>query len=186
MRADMEHAAAVDRGDAAAAGADALDVDRGEAGHVALIERPDPGLARPRDGAAAHQADVVGGAAGVGDDGGMARRLGQRIVAAGHRRHRRAGVERLDRPLGEFLDIGDAALGGDRRAAGPAKPALAQPAGERRGDSGSSGLQRGVDAARRGAAVLAQRRVELVRQRDRHVRQPLGQDRGDRAARGPD
>ena len=31
---------------------------------------------------------------------------------------------------------------------------------------------------RRGAAVFAQRRVELVRQGHRHARQPLGQQRG--------
>ena len=40
-------------------------------------------------------------------------------------------------------------------------------------------LQRGVDDARRGAPVLAHDRVELVREREGHVRQRLGDQLAD-------
>ena len=65
----MEEAGGVDPDDRAAAGADALHVDRGKAGHVAGEALAEPGLAGPRDAAVADQADVEARAAGVGDDG---------------------------------------------------------------------------------------------------------------------
>ncbi len=97
LRADVEQAARVDPGDRAAAGADALDVDRGKARHVAAEALAEPGLARPGDAALAHEADVVAGAAGIGDHRGVAAGILQRVVAPGDRRHRRPRADRVDR-----------------------------------------------------------------------------------------
>ena len=66
---DVQHAARVHPGDAAAAGADATHVHGRKTGDVAGLLVADHGLACRRDLAAAQHADVESGAAGVGDDG---------------------------------------------------------------------------------------------------------------------
>ena len=74
---------------------------------------PEPRLARPRDAAASHEADVVARAAGVGDDRRVGARVELREVPAGDRRHRRAGVERVDRRRGDVGGVEHAAVRGD-------------------------------------------------------------------------
>ena len=105
FRADLQQAAAVDRGDRAAAGADGGDLDHRRADHHAEIDR---GLRRQRGLAAGDQRHVERGAAeiagddvvlaagardgGGGDDaGGRTRQRGaHRQPARGRRRHHAA------------------------------------------------------------------------------------------------
>ena len=114
-RPDAKQAALVDPGDAAAAGADALDVDRREPGEVALVLPAEPRLARPRDPTVAHEADVVARAAGVGDHRGGGARLALGVVAARDRRHRRTRVDRVDRRGRHRVGVEHAAAGGDHQ-----------------------------------------------------------------------
>ena len=93
VRANVEHAARIDPGDGAAAGADAPHIDRGKPRHVAADARPEPGLPGPGDAPLADQRDVVAGAAGVGDDGHVLGAFGSGQVATRDGRHRRPRVE---------------------------------------------------------------------------------------------
>ena len=79
FRADLQQAAAIDRGDRAAARADGGDLDHRRADHQAEIDR---GLRRDRDLAAGDQRDVERGAAEI---------AGDEIVEAGGLGERRAG-----------------------------------------------------------------------------------------------
>ena len=164
----------VDRGDAAAAGADDAHVDGGEAGHVAAVRRADPRLARPRDPRPADEAHVVARAAGIRHDGGVGTPFGHGVRAARHRRHGRPGLHRVDRGASDVAGLHHAALrrhhhhgAGEPRGPQPGAHALEVLAHQR--------LERGVDAGRRGAPVLADRRVHGVRQAHRHTWQMSGE-----------
>ncbi len=164
LRPDMQHAAVVHPRDRAAARADAFHIDRGEPCHVAPIGMADPGLARPRDARSTDEADVVGRAASVGDDGGVRTLVGLSEVAAGNRRHRRAGIDEMNRLVRDFRGVDNAALRSyDQRPA--RKSIVPQVAGQTLHVSGHHWLERSIDAGGGGAAIFAQGRVELVRKR---------------------
>src|SRR6201994_2977117 len=76
LRTDMQHAAIVDPGDRATAGADAFHIDRREAGYMSAERLADPGVACPRNAPLAHKAHVVGRAAGVSDHRGIGALVG--------------------------------------------------------------------------------------------------------------
>ena len=77
--------------------ADALDVDRGETGQVTTKRLSDPRVARQRNTPAAHQADVIGRATGIGDDDVCAafRQLSE--MFAGNWRQRGTGIDSANR-----------------------------------------------------------------------------------------
>ena len=97
LRADAEQAAGVDPGDGTAAGADAPDIHRGEAEVVADPLAEKPRVARVLDLAAADQAHVEGGAAGIDDDHVVALVLGAGVGDARERPHRGPRLHRVDR-----------------------------------------------------------------------------------------
>ena len=166
--ADVQHAARIDPGDGAAAGANAAHVDGGEARHVAANAGAEPRLPGPGDPPLADQRDVIAGAARVGDDGHALVALGGSEGAAGDGRHRRAGVQRVDRGRRQVGRIDDTALGGHGQQ--PAlEPGVAQPRLQGRQVAGHDRLQRGVDAGARRPPVLPQRRVQAVGERIRHA-----------------
>ena len=151
-------------------GADALHVHGGEAGHVAAVGLADPGLPRPRDAPPAHQAHVEGGAAGVGDDGGIGAGVRLGVGAACDGRHRRPRVDRVDRRVRHVRRIHGAALGGDHQHAA-AEAGVPQARFQAAQIVAHERLERGVDAGRRGTAVFAERGVEDVREGVGHPRQ---------------
>ena len=155
---DAEEAAWVDPGDAPPARADALDVDRRQAGHVPREHASKPGLARELDVAAADQAHVEARAAHVADD--RVRRFAG-VDAAGDRRHRRSRIDRVDRASRNVVEIQNAAeRAHDEQLAREARRTqvflhLPEMSLHQR-------LQRGIDRGRRRAPVLADDRIEAV------------------------
>ena len=152
---------------------------------MAAEARAEPGLARPGDAVAPHQADVEAGAAGIGDDRHLGFRLAPRQMTAGDRRHARPGIDGMDRRRRHVGGIHHAALAGDGEQ--PAGEALRpQPLGETAQIGAHERLQGGVDAGGGGAAIFADRRIEAMRERDRQVRQRSAQDLLDPSAHGRD
>ena len=145
VRADMEHAARIDPGDGAAAGADAAHVDGRKPRHVAPNARPEPCLPGPGNPPLADQRDVVAGAAGVGDDGHVLVALGSGENSPRDRRHRRARIQGVDRRRRQVGCVDDTALGGHGEQ--PAvETGFAQPRFQGRQVAGHDRLQRRVDA----------------------------------------
>ena len=129
----------------------------------------EPGLARELDVAVADDADVEARAARVADDDVVDRR---RVDLAGDRRHRRARVDRVDRAARDVVEVQHSAeRRHDEQLAREARRAqialhLAQVRLHQR-------LERRVDRRRRGAPVLADDRVQPVRERVRDARELL-------------
>ena len=178
LRADVEQAALVDPGDAAAARADALHVHRREARHVAAVGLADPGLPRPRDAPVAHQAHVEGRAPGIGDDGGIEAAVGLRVGAARDGRHGGAGVDRVDRRARHVGRIHGAALRRHHQHAA-AEARVPQARFQAAQVIAHERLERGVDTGRGRPAILPERRVEHVREGVGHARQVALQQRAD-------
>ena len=135
---------------------------------------PEPCFARPRNAAVAHEAHVVARAAGVGDNGDRVAEIAAGVEAAGDRRHGGSGIDRVDRRAGDRLRVHDAALRRHhQRAAGETR--FAQPVGQAVEIGEHERFQRSVDDGRGSAAVFAQSRIELVRQRHGNAGQMLRQ-----------
>jgi hypothetical protein len=158
----------VDAGDTATTGAYALDVDRRKTREMSLIDRTKPGVAGPRDHSRAYQAYVERCAAGIGDNRRI-RVLKLRKVPAGNRRHRRAGVQRQDRPIRQFAEFDQSALRSDRMNL-PAQPARHQIFAQRTQIVAHDRLQRRIDAAGRCPPILAHGRIDAMAERIRHFR----------------
>ena len=163
-RPDAQQPARIDPGDGPAAGADAPDIDRGEAEIVAGEEPAEPSLAGVFHRAVAHHAHVEGGAAGIHHQHVGAEPFRPGVGDAGERRHRRARLDHEDRPVGDILHVhqpaGDRA---DQQLAGEAGGA--EVVVERAQVALHQRLQRGVDGSGRRTRILAQDRVEPVRER---------------------
>ena len=172
LRPDAEQPARIDPGDGAAARAHASDIHRGEAEIVAGEEPTQPRFAGVLDRAVAHHAHVEGGAAGIHHQHVAPEPFGLGIGDAGERGHRRARLDHEDRPVGDVLDMHQAA--GDRadqQLAGEARGA--EVVAERAQMALHEGLQRGIDRGRGRARIFAQDRVEAVRERVGHPRHRL-------------
>ena len=149
--------------DAAAAGAHALDIHGRKSRHVAKIRFPDPGLARPGDPRFPNQGDVVAGPSRVRDDDRVGTDIDIRIVAPRDRRHGRARLDRVDGSPGNVSGIACTALRGhDQQPA--LKTGILETLVEIAKVTAHQRFQRGVNAGRRGATVLAQRRVQFMGQ----------------------
>src|SRR3984893_9484775 len=109
LGANAPQSARVDPGDRAAAGADALNIDRGQARNMPGEHRAQPGLARERDLSVMHQAYVEAGAAGVAYDEVATADIVLGISAPGHRRHRGARLDQVNRTLNDIADMHHAA-----------------------------------------------------------------------------
>ncbi len=165
-----EAAAGVQPGDAAAAGADRGHVDQRHAHRVAA----DPPLGREERLALPHQRDVAARSPDVDGDqvlvaGALAGELPPDHAGRWPRQH---GGDRL----------GDGGLAG--RDAAPRlhdlevddDPHLAKGLAERRQVPAHDRPDVGVERGEAGALVLAEGRVDVARQRDRHPRRHLGDD----------
>ena len=132
-----------------------------------------PGFARVGQRALARQRHIERGTAGVGDDHQIAESLGCGIDIACYRRHRRAGLGHVDRPLDHVGHMHHAAYRrADQDLAAIAsgaqillKTAQMEPHHRR---------ERGVDGGGGSPTIFAQDRIESVRKRNRQVRQPFG------------
>ncbi|MFN8663839.1 MAG: hypothetical protein U0075_18235 [Thermomicrobiales bacterium] len=145
---------------------------------------PDPAPAQPGLGgvvdlAVADESDIERRAAGVADQQVFVQHLAARLRLAvgdgGHRGHARARADRVDRPLDHFLRSPRATEGGGHKQV-PGKACAAQVLLQGGEVLLHQGLQRGINHTGRRAAVLADDRVELVRQRERHTWQVLGDE----------
>ena len=161
LRAHTQQARRVDPGDRAAARADRLDVDRREPRHVARPHPAEPGLARELDVAVADDADVEARAAHVADDRVP---VFTGVEPSRDRSHRGPGVDGVDGPRHDVVDREDAAerrddeqLAGESRLPEVVAHLAEMPLHER--------LQRRVDGRRRCPPVLADDRVQAMRQR---------------------
>ena len=164
LRADLHQPVAVEPGDRAAAGADRVDVERGEPRRIAL----DPFVEGRAGGVVAHQRDVRAGAAHVERD--HVRHAGEprhvdRADRAG-RRPRQRGADRhvararnRHQPAGRLVD----AERGLRRGRADAGREVAEIAVDHR-------LQIGVEHRGREPLVFAEFRLHLGRDREVHVR----------------
>ena len=156
----------VDRGDAAATGADTAHVDRGQPGHVAAKRPTDPAFARARDAALSHQADIERRTASIGDDHGFGLEVCRGIGMSSHWRHRGAGIDELDGCSGSVVGIQHAGLRGHHQH--PAgKTRLPQPRGEAPDIPAHQGLERRIDGRGGRPTILAQARVQAMRKRIR-------------------
>ena len=173
---DPEQSARVDPDDRAAARADRLDVDRPDAGDVTDPASAKPRLGCVRDLPARDQAHVERGAPGVADDqvgrsGFFLLHPGLRtdVGKGGNRSHRRSGADRVDRTLDDLLGApGAAERRGDEDVA--AQPGFAEVRLQRAQIALHQRLQRRVDCRGGSAAVLADDRVQTVRERERRSR----------------
>ena len=127
---------------------------------VALAE---PGFGRHGYLAAAHEAHVVGGAAGVGHYRRGGPGVGAREVPARNGRHRRPRTHRVDGRFGEFARVHHAALRSQHQepsAEARRGQSFLQPADVAR----HQGFERSVDAGGGRPAVFAENRVENMGQ----------------------
>ena len=149
LGSDEQHAARVDPGDGAAAGAQRMDLDRG---HGQVIATDDESVGDV-DGAAAHQGDVAAGAADVhGDEVVAAGGAAEQVHGADPRRRPRQ--HQVDRRIGDIVDRHHAAVAlHQQHRPLEALPLQALVEGAQVGDH--LGRQVGVDDSRRGPFVLA-------------------------------
>ena len=96
--------------------------------------------------------------------------LGLRVGERRHRRHRRPRADRVDRPLDHLLRRATRRRTTSRRRCGPARPASRRSRSSVAQVRLHQRLQRGVDRGRGRAPVLADDRVQPVRERVRDPR----------------
>ena len=172
LRPDPQEASRIDPGDRPSARPDTPDIDRGHADDVAGPLPPEPRVPRKHQPSVPYQADIERRAARVADHDIVREPLHLGTRAARDRRHGRARLDAVNRPLRKRLDMHAAADGGAYEdfapVAGRAQVPihLAQMALHER-------LQRRVDRRRRSATVFADDGNELVRERIGNVRQVL-------------
>ena len=178
LRADAEQTAGVDPDDRAPAGADRLDVDGADPGDVPDPAPTQPVLRRVVDLAGGHEPDVEGGSTRVADDQVAVRHFRLRVRQRRDGRHGRTGADRVDRPLGHFLRTpGAAERGGDEDVT--VESCMPQVLLQRLQVCLHQRLQRRVDGGRRRPPVLADDRIQLVRERERHLRPLAGEQLAD-------
>ena len=171
LRADAQHAAIVDPGDRAAAGADRDDVEHRRADRQA-VDLAFRGERRP---SVLHQADVGRGAAHVEGDQVLearARRLARRADHAGGR----AGIERGDGALAHRRGRQASAVRLHHREAAR-EAGLGQPVLEAVQVAIDHRLHIGRQQRRRGALELAELARHLMAAGDQHAGQRLGDQR---------
>ena len=172
LRPVAQAAARVDPGDAAAAGADGDDLDRGEHDRVAELDRPLVGDAHLT---AVHQRDVGAGAAHVEADGVVEAALAGE-EGAGHGPRCRAGDGDAGGVAGDRLRGHDAAAGVEDEDVAFVL-AIAQAVGEIRQVAADDRRQAGVDDRRAEALVLEDLGQDLVGGADEDARRLLLHDR---------
>ena len=175
LRADAQHAALVDPGERAAAGADGADVDHRDLDRHAPFDLERGG---ERLLAADHGGDVGRGAAHVERDQMVdAGEAGD--VAAGDDAAGGAGDQHLDRGGGGGVQGHLAAVGADDHGVGADAGGIEALAHHAQA-AGDDGLEIGVGERGRGPLILLPLGQDLVGDRERQARQLLGQDRLDR------
>ena len=163
-----------------APGADRAHVDGGDTQVVADELLDQPGFTRVLDVSVADQADIERRSASVDDDHVGAELVVLRVCDPGQGCHRGARLAHVDRALDDLVQVHNAAARStDQQLA--AETGRLEIVAERAQMLLHQRLERSVYRRRGGARVLAHDRVQLVRERERHVGQELADQLADQS-----
>ena len=179
FRSYAEHAALVDAGDGAAAGAERAHLDHGNRHRQAPLDLVLGGELRL---AVQQQAHVAARAPHVDGDRLPEARLAREVGAADHASGE-PGEQQVDRPFGRLGEPGGAAVRLEQRT-GAAHVAFAQRLADAPAVAAQQRLQVGVGEGGAGALVLAPQRRDPVREGDRDGGKAPLQERAERKLMG--